>query len=251
MADEHSPAVAPQVEATLALAHALRTPLTSLALGLGLLDDGVLGALNEGQREVVHTLVGEVARLTLLAERHLDTGRLGAYAGPVDRVRVDLAELVRRVAAPIERQARDRGVRVVFTLAPDVLVVADPVKLAWVAASLMGNALRYSPAGADIDVEVGPREGPPGTMGTPLGAAPSSAPKPPREAALAIQDRGPGLAPEVVARIFDRDGGPGLFLAREIVEAHGGRIAVSAAPGRGSTFTITLPIVDEGAEGGP
>ena len=233
MADEvDAPALARDAETTLALAHALRTPLTSLALGLGLLDDGVLGALNAGQRDVVHTLVGEVARLTLLAERHLDTGRLGVYAGPVERVRVDLAELVRRAAAPIEQQARDRGVCVVLALAAGIQVIVDPVKLAWVVVSLMGNALRYSPAGAAIDVEL--------TAGA----------RPAGEARLRIQDRGPGLTPEVEARIFDRDGGPGLFLAREILEAHGGGIAVSAAPGRGSTFTITLPEADPGPEAG-
>jgi signal transduction histidine kinase len=194
----------------------------ALALGLGLLDDGVLGALNEGQREVAHTLVGEVARLTLLVDRHLDTGLLGAYAGPVERVRVDLGELTRRAAAPIERQAGDRGVRVALRLPAGVRVVADPVKLGWVAVSLMGNALRYSPSGASIDVALDAAHG---------------------EAALAIRDRGPGLEPEVVARIFDREGGSGLVLAREIVEAHGGRIAVASAPGRGSTFTIALPLV--------
>src|SRR5262249_26835564 len=104
-----------------------------------------------------------------------------------------------------------------------------PVKLVWVAVSLMGNALRYSPPGAAIDVDLAP------VMG---------------EAALAIRDRGPGLEPEVVARIFDRDGGTGLLLAREIVEAHGGRVAVVSAPGRGSTFTIALPLVDGDPEDG-
>jgi signal transduction histidine kinase len=208
-------------EAMLALAHGLRTPLTALALGMGILDDGVLGALNEGQREIVHTLVGEIARLTVLVERHLDTGRLGAYTGPVERVRIDLSDLVRRAAAPIERQAKGRGVHMAFTLPDAVAVVADPVKLGWVAVSLMGNALRYSPDGATIDVAL--------AVSAAAGAE------------LAVRDRGPGLGPEVEARIFDRDGGPGLFLAREIVEAHGGRIAASTTPGGGSTFTISLP----------
>ena len=215
---------------TLALAHELRTPLTALALGLGLLEEGVLGALPEAQREVVHTLVGEVARLTLLVQRYVDTGRLGAYAGPVERIHVDLCDLVRRAAAPIERQARERGVCLALTLPEGIVVVADPVKLSWVVVSLMGNALRYSPPGAEVEV------------GLALVAG---------EAELAVRDRGPGLAAEVTARIFDRDGGPGLFLAREIVEAHGGRIAVSSTPGSGSTFVVTLPAAAQPEIGGP
>jgi len=231
-------------EEQLALAHALRTPLTSLALGLGLLDDGVLGALDDGQREVVRTLVGEVGRLMLLVERHLDTGLLGVYAGPVERLRVDLSELVRQAAVPIERQACSLGVRLCFTLPPGIGVVADPVKLAWVVVSLMGNALRYSPSGAAIDVGIARVED---------------------EVTLSVRDRGPGLAPEVAARVFDRDGGPGLFLAREIVEAHGGRIAVAPADvgegetspsssgqrGGGSTFIITLPLAGAASGVGP
>jgi signal transduction histidine kinase len=216
--------------ATLALAHAIRTPITSLALGLGILEDGVLGDLNAAQRDVVRTLVAETARLTLLVERQLDTGLLGAYAGPVEMLRVDLAELVRDAAAPIARQAADRGVRLATELPAGVVVVADRVKLAWVLVSLMGNALRYSPEGASIDVAVR-SEG--------------------AHATFSVKDRGPGLDASVEARVFDRDGGPGLFLAREIVEAHGGRIAVasSRAPAKdhGSTFTVTLPRLRDAA----
>jgi len=211
---------------TLALAHEMRTPLTALALGLGLLEEGVLGPLPEGQREVVHTLVGEVARLTLLVQRYVDTGRLGTYAGPVERTRVDLGDLVRRAAAPIERQAQNHSVRLSLALPEGVAVVADPVKLSWVVVSLMGNALRYSPPGAEIEVGLALVGG---------------------EAELSVCDRGPGLHADVTARIFDRDGGPGLFLAREIVEAHGGRISVSSTPGTGSTFLVTLPAADAGA----
>jgi signal transduction histidine kinase len=215
-------------EVTLALSHALRTPLTSLALGLGLLDDGVLGALNEGQRDVIRTLVGEVARLAAFVDQKLDTGPLGPYVGPAPRVRIDLADLVRTASAPIERQAAERDVALRGRWQAGVHVLADPVKLGWVAVSLMGNALRYSPAGAPIDVEVA------ATLG---------------EARLIVRDHGPGLAAGVEARIFDRGGGSGLFLAREIIEGHGGRIAASSPRGddaaRGTTFTITLPLAPE------
>lgn len=207
-------------EETLALAHALRTPLTSLSLGLGLLDDGVLGALNEAQREVIRVLVGEAGRLSLLVDRALRTDRLGPYAGPIEREKVALGALIHEAAQPIAAQARDKDVSLALSLGEGIVVVADSVKLAWVVTSLLGNALRYSPAGARIRVELHADAD---------------------EATLQIGDEGPGMASEIAAQIFERGGGRGLFLAREIVEAHGGAIALRSAPGLGATFTITLP----------
>jgi signal transduction histidine kinase len=212
----------PQVPAaaTLDLAHALRTPLTSLSLGLGLLDDGALGPLTAAQRDVVRALVVDAARLAVLVDGELQTDRLGVYAGPIDRVAVDLGALLQAAASPITAQADEKGVRLVSTLCPDVNVVADPVKLGWVATSLLGSALRHSPAGATIDLEL--------TRGD-------------DEACFAIRDHGPGLSAQAAAQIFDREGGRGLFLAREIVEAHGGSIAVQSTEGLGSRFEVRLP----------
>lgn len=210
--------------ATLALAHALRTPLTSLSLGLGLLSEGTLGPLNERQRDVVRTLTSEIARLGLLVDRALDTDRLGSYAGPLDRVAVDLGDLVRDAARPIEAQAREKGVRVEEALAAGARVIADPVKLAWVATSLMGNALRFSPPGSAITARVVASAG---------------------EASLEVGDAGPGVPLDQADRVFGRDGGRALFLAREIVEAHGGVIHVRPGAARGSVFTVRLPIAEE------
>ncbi len=208
------------VEDTLALAHALRTPLTSLSMAVGLLDDGALGPLNDAQRELVRVMVSEVGRLALLVDQALRTDRLGPYAGPIERVKVDLAGLIGDAIQPIVAQALDKGVLLTLRLRAGIVAVADPVKLAWVVTSLTGNALRYSPPGASIAVD--------------LDASLD-------EAELRIDDRGPGMSAEIAARIFERGGGPGLFLAREIVEAHGGRIHLRSAPGEGSTITITLP----------
>ena len=210
----------PPAAATLDLAHALRTPLTSLSLGLGLLDEGALGPLTATQRDVVRALVADAARLALLVDGELQTDRLGVYAGPIDRVRVDLGELVRVAALPITTQAKEKGVRLASTVSPGVNVVADPVKLGWVATSLLGSALRHSPAGATIELEL---------------TATAD------EATFVIIDHGPGLSAQAAARIFDRDGGRGLFLAREIVEAHGGSIAVRSTEGLGSSFEVRLP----------
>ena len=208
--------------ATLDLAHALRTPLTSLSLGLGLLDEGTLGPLTAIQRDVVRALVADAARLALLVDGELQIDRLGVYAGPIDRVRVDLGELLRAAALPITTQAEEKGVPLVSTLSPGVNVVADPVKLGWVATSLLGSALRHSPVGATIELELELTAGR-------------------EEAVFAIRDHGPGLSARAAARIFDRAGGRGLFLAREIVEAHGGSIAVRSTEGLGSSFEVRLP----------
>jgi signal transduction histidine kinase len=213
----------PDTASTLALAHALRTPLTSLTLGLGLLQDGGLGPLNEAQREVVHVLVEELARLSLLVEQELRLDHLGAHAGPVERTRADLAHLVEQASAPLAEQAAARSVDLHLDLEPGVHAVVDEQKMTWVVASLLGNALRYSPQRGRVLVRVR-RDEP--------------------DAELAIVDEGPGMAPEVADRVFERGKGLGLFLVREIVEAHGGAIRVEPAPGRGSAFVIRLPLED-------
>jgi two-component system sensor histidine kinase GlrK len=210
----------PAAETTLALAHALRTPLTSLALGLGLLDDGALGPLNDPQREVVRALVVDVARLSRLVGDELRTEHLGAYAGPVDRARVDLGALVERSVDPIRPQAAERAVSLELDLAAGIGALCDPVKMGWVVASLLGNALRYSPRESTIFVRLARADA---------------------GARLQVVDQGPGMTGEVAGRLFERGGGLGLFLVREIVEAHGGSIAVASAAGSGATFTIELP----------
>lgn len=212
----------------LELAHALRTPLTSLALGLDLLEQGALGPLSDSQREVLRTLVADVGRLSLLVDRKLQTDHLGAHTGPVDRVPTPLHELVEHATAPLLPQAEARSVLVVRSLPPGIIAVVDPVKVSWVVASVLGNALRYSPQGGEVQVQLAAAGG---------------------QATIRVSDRGPGVPADVQDRLFKRTGGPGLFLAREIVEAHGGGIRVTSDPGSGSIFTITLP-VEGGTERG-
>jgi signal transduction histidine kinase len=215
----------PDPDRILALAHALRTPLTSMALGLGLLEDGTLGILAPAQAEIVGVLRSELARLEVLVVHGLDTARLGAHAGPVERIAVPLRSLVEKAARPIAAQGAARGVRVDALAVGPERVVADPIKFTWVIASLLGNALRYSPDHSAIRVATQrPAHGPGETL-------------------LEIADAGPGLAPETKEALFDREHGPGLtlHLVREIVAAHGGTLDVRSELGRGTTFEIRLP----------
>jgi signal transduction histidine kinase len=114
----------------------------------------------------------------------------------------------------------------------DVVVNADPTRLQQVAANLIDNAVKYTPSGGRVDIEVR-RDGP--------------------LAILSVRDTGPGIPADELPRIWDRlfrgDAsrserglGLGLSLVKAITEAHGGTVDVRSEPGRGSTFTVSLPL---------
>jgi signal transduction histidine kinase len=202
----------------LELAHALRTPLTSALLATGLLESGGLGVLNDAQREVVASIVEDLDRLRRLVDAGLRIETLGAYAGPIERRRVGLAELATSAIEPLLAQSTTRQVRIELTV-EDALVLVDPIKLRWVVASLVGNALRFATQRVGVTVRA---DG--------------------GDATLTVDDDGPGIAPSVAARVFDRDGpGPTLYLIREIIEAHGGDVAVRTPDGVGTSFLVRLP----------
>jgi len=112
----------------------------------------------------------------------------------------------------------------------------DPIKLPWVITNLVGNSLRYTPPGGRITIELR-REG--------------------NIARTVVRDTGTGIAPEMMPRIFEPyaqapdssaemgSAGLGLYIAKEIVEAHNGRIFAQSSPGEGTTFTIDIPIREE------
>lgn len=203
----------------LELAHALRTPLTSALLATGILEDEALGALNDAQREVVASIVADLERLSRLVDGGLKTAALGAYAGPIERHRVSLAALAAEAIEPLMRQSRARRVRIELAV-EEAAVLVDPIKVRWVVASLVGNAIRY----AQRRVVLALRND--GVTAT-----------------LTVNDDGPGIEPAVAARVFDRDGpGPTLYLVKEIIEAHGGRIAVVETEGGGTRFEVLLPV---------
>jgi signal transduction histidine kinase len=205
---------------TLALAHELRTPLTALTLAAEMLEDERHGALTSAQRELARTIAREAGRLRLVLDRALRTDRLGAHAGPVDRSPLDLGRLVHHALRPLRAQASPNDVTIVERLAVDVWVVGDSAKLAWVAASLVGNALRFSPPRARVDVQVSSGNG---------------------QVSLRVRDRGPGIPAERRHAIFARDSGGTLFLIQEVVHAHGGTVRV-APTSAGASIVVTLPV---------
>lgn len=220
-------------------AHELRTPLLPLQLRLqGLLRKSA----QAGSALEPHTLLSEVSaaehqtkRIGQLVDQLLDVSTLSA-GNPLElrRKPVDLCEVVEEVLDKMHRQIAFSGSPVVRTLHRPALGSWDPRRIEQVMTSLMHNALKFG-EGQPIEVSVMPRE---------------------RSVLLVVRDHGIGMSESDQARIFDRFTrgvsehhfgglGLGLYIARWIVEAHGGTINCQSQQGQGSTFTVELPMAEE------
>ena len=214
------------------LSHELKTPLTSLALSAELLERS--DDLDPRQQEMVGAIREDVARMKDVANELLGLARgEGAAAITLQSVPVDITQLLAAVTRTFALQAEQKGVQLLTEFdasAPQIR--ADPVKLSWVVSNLVANALRYTPAGGTITVSSKTAD---------------------QAVKLQVCDTGPGIAPQLREHLFERfaqwnvDGaepgsaGLGLAIAKEIVEAHGGRIFVESTLGSGTCFTVELP----------
>ncbi len=216
--------------------HELKTPLTVMRVGVehSLTDvrtaPETLAALDETLQEVrrMTELVD-----TLLTLARVDEGRMDVHAEPVE-----LTALLGEVYETAQMLGEEGGVEVSSEIAPGPVVVqADPARLRQLALNLLSNAVKYTPAGGHVWLTLTARE---------------------EAATISVRDTGIGIAPGDVDRVFDRfwradaarsrtgerpGFGLGLSICKWIAEAHGGSIAVTSRPGRGSTFTVTLPRV--------
>lgn len=210
------------------VSHELRTPLTVL---LGFTDLLLRRRLEEPVRQrYVEILHDESRRLSALMERFLDVGRVEDDAFELDLRPVDIVELLREQSELTLSAAKDH-LLVLALERPRLAVLADRDRLAQVLGKLMANAVKYSPGGGTVEVIARTVDG---------------------VVRVEIADRGIGIPEDDQSQIFKKffrgraaehgipGTGLGLAVAREIVEAHGGRIGFESTPGRGSTFWIEL-----------
>lgn len=207
--------------------HDLRTPLTAVRGYAQLLQRrGAYAA------SAVEAIIWQADRMQRLLDDLADVVRLEGGELPLRRGAVDVVALAKQEAALAEAGA-DAGDRRIEVIAPTRPVVGDldGDRLAQVLANLLGNAVKYAPAGSTVRVEVAAEGG---------------------ETRITVRDDGPGIAREHLPMLFElfyRAGttgagglGLGLYISRMIVEAHGGAIAVASEEGAGSAFTVTLPL---------
>jgi signal transduction histidine kinase len=215
-------------------AHELKTPITSLwgmaQLMLRQLDKR--GAVEPDRLQRALRMIDTQSRtLARLVEQLLDVSRIEAGKLALDRQPTDLGQLVRAVVAMAQVRATEHRLRLRTPRAP-VRAAVDPLRLEQVVTNLLDNAIKYSPEGGEIEVEL---------------AAPEAA-----GVRLSVRDRGLGIPPERRRHIFDRfyqahatshqsGMGLGLYISRQIVELHGGRIEAEFPPDGGTRLVVRLP----------
>jgi signal transduction histidine kinase/ActR/RegA family two-component response regulator len=219
------------------ISHELRTPLTTVLAWTQLLRGGKLDA-GKAQR-AAETIERAARAQAQIVDDLLDLARIIAGNLVLDLQPVHPAPIVLAVVESLRPSAEKKGVRLIIDPQPLagsrlVRVMSAPTRLQQVVWNLVGNAIKFTPAGGRVEVRMSVVAG---------------------ECRLSVTDDGIGISPDFLPRIFDRfsqaDGsktrahgglGLGLTIVRAIVETHGGRVeAASEGEARGSTFTVSLP----------
>jgi signal transduction histidine kinase len=211
------------------LAHDLGNHLTPLKARVDLMRRT---AAREGApRSLEHAEEAGIAlsRLNALVADLLDVGRLDRGLFGLELQAMELGSLARQTADVL----RMRDARITVRSPGDVFVQGDPKRLLQVLENLLGNALKHSPEGVPVTIEVAEETSGDG-----------------QSAIVTVRDEGPGIPPELLPRLFERFAigpesnglGLGLYLARGIAEAHGGTLTAESKPGRGAAFRLALPL---------
>lgn len=220
-----------------AVSHEFRTPLTSMCQLAEMFTSGRV-AEEEERRQYYGLLAREAQRLRRLVESLLDFTRMEGGAREYRLEATDAAELVCELGAEFQQEVADGGYRVEVNIEGGPLMVrADPEALRRAFWNLMDNAVKYSPQCFTVWVEAD-RDG--------------------HQARIRVRDHGLGIAPSEQRQIFrkfvrgasareagTRGTGIGLSMVQHIVHAHRGTVTVQSEPGRGSTFTVLLPLEEQ------
>lgn len=217
------------------MSHELRTPLTSIRASLDLALSDKLGAIDEGPKKVLEIARRNSASLKVLIDEVLDLQKASAGHMRLDCQEADLASLVQEAVDVNQPYAEKFGCTLSYDR-PSVPILAnlDPHRIKQVLGNLLSNAVKFSPPGSEVQVRLFLASG---------------------KATIEVSDHGSGLDEAVKDKVFEpftqldssdsrKAGGTGLGLSitKQIVEAHHGEIDYHSEPGKGTTFSISLPV---------
>ncbi|MCW9035246.1 MAG: ATP-binding protein [Rhodospirillales bacterium] len=218
------------------VSHELRTPLTSIKGSLGLLNEGILGALPDKAKGMVDIANKNTDRLIFLVNDILDVEKFMSGKVKLDIQPIDISDLVQRAIEENQGYAIENKVKFVFNQPPTNLKVSgDPYRLTQVIANLLSNAAKFSFDNSDVEVSI--------TLNN-------------NHARISVADTGPGIPEEFHDQVFEKfaqadksdsrqkdSTGLGLSISQAIIEKHGGQIDFETKKDVGTTFFFELEIV--------
>lgn len=221
--------------------HELRGPMTVVRGYISMLEGGLLGDLNERGHKAMPVISAKVMEMNALIEQMIEAARLEDGALMLRPAEIDLRKVVSEAVDAARPLVDDRHEISLRTPEQPVPVRVDAERVKTIVSNLISNAIKYSPSGGSIDCELTARGG---------------------IARVAVKDSGLGIATEDLPILFTRFGrvstpntdhlpgtGLGLYLGRQLARLQGGEITVDSAPGKGSTFTLHLPLLATEAPG--
>ena len=220
------------------VSHELRTPLTCIHQYVTLLLDGLAGPVAPQQMDHLKIVLRSVNQLHAMIRDLLEATRADSGTLRIESRCIDIGELIRQCVAMMRPSAAEKRVVMEVNVDPAIpLVYADPDRALEVLINLIDNAIKFTPAEGSVVVKASLVETDPSSV------------------YLSVSDTGRGIPQDALPRVFERlyqdpdavDGnrsglGLGLYIAREIVVLHGGRMWLASEPGSGSTFSFTLPL---------
>ena len=217
------------------VSHELRTPLTIIQEGVALINDRILGDVNEKQVSILSQVLENIARLTRIIDGLLDISKLEAGEMELKRSSVDTAKFIKKIVEDFQSKAKEKKIVLETSLSKKVSrIYADSDKLIQILTNLVSNSLKFTPANGKITVRAD--DDADGSV------------------MISVSDTGVGMSGGDVSKLFnkfqqfDRVHGPGekgtglgLSISKKIVELHGGRIWAESKIKKGSTFCFTIP----------
>ena len=226
-----------QADFTAMIIHDLRSPLMNIMSIASVLEDGLFGEMTAEQKKWAGKIIINSSNLADLISDILDLSKLEAGHIKLVKERFDFGEFARNSLEDYLPRVKGKRLSLSLNLDSDVgRIEADPRRLNQVLGNLVGNAIKFTPEGGAIEVGAR-REGS-------------------KEVKLWVKDSGVGIPPDEIGSLFQKycqvssakaagetGTGLGLVICKMIAEAHGGYIEVESEPGKGSTFTLTLPLI--------
>jgi signal transduction histidine kinase len=217
------------------VSHEFRTPLTSIIMSIDILREGLLGEINEAQRDLLASSKDDCKRLSKLIADLLELSRLEGTLDHRTFAQIDVAMLVDAVLKPHRLPASEKGVDLSVVVSPGVPAIwGDPEELRWLLNNLVSNAVRHTDRGGLVEIAIVVEA---------------------RDLVLTVRDTGHGIPLDSLGKIFQKfhqvgdaaistpgSVGLGLAIAKDVVEHYGGRISVVSELHKGSCFTVKIPL---------